>query len=108
MVPLPHVLLLSIGLFAIGLFGALSRRNAIGVLMSIELLLNATALNFVAFNAYLGPADANGGVAALGQTTALFVIGIAAAGAIVGLALILAVYRQTKTIFADDMQLLKG
>lgn len=104
MVPLAHVLLVSIGLFAIGLFGALTRRNAIGMLMSIELLLNATALNLVAFNAYLGPSAP----AALGQTAALFVIGIAAAGAIVGLALVLSVYRQTKTVFADQMNLLKG
>ena len=102
MVPLSHVLAISIGLFAIGLFGALTRRNAIGILMAIELLINATALNFVAFNAYRGGADP------LGQTAALFVIGIAAAGAIVGLALILAISRQTKTISADEIHLLKG
>ena len=102
MVPLSHVLAVSIGLFAIGLFGALTRRNAIGILMAIELILNATALNFVAFNAY------RGGGSALGQTATLFVIGIAAAGAIVGLALILAIYRQTRTIFADEINLLKG
>ena len=101
MIPLSHVLVVSIGLFAIGLFGALTRRNAIGILMALELVLNATALNFVAVNAYRG-----GGP--LGQTAALFVIGIAAAGAIVGLALILAIYRQTKTIFADEIHLLKG
>jgi len=105
-IPLTHVLAISIGLFAIGLFGALSRRNAIGILMAIELLLNATALNLVAFNAYLPSAPAGG--QALGQTVTIFVIGIAAAGAIVGLALILAVYRQTKTISADEIHLLKG
>ncbi|MBI4228015.1 MAG: NADH-quinone oxidoreductase subunit NuoK [Candidatus Omnitrophica bacterium] len=104
MVPLSHILTVGIGLFAIGLFGALSRRNAIGILMAIELLLNAAALNLVAFNAYLGP----GAPPALGQTVALFVIGIAAAGAIVGLALILAVYRQQRTIAADEIHLLKG
>lgn len=104
MVPLHHFLTVSIGLLAIGLFGALSRRNAIGILLAIELILNATALNFAAFNAYLGPR----GMPALGQTVALFVIGIAAAGAIVGLALILAIYRQTRTIFADEIRLLKG
>lgn len=101
MVPLSHFLTVSIGLFAIGLFGALSRRNAIGILMAIELILNAAALAFVAFNARLG-------VGALGQTAALFIIGIAAAGAIVGLALVLAVYRHQRTIFADDIHLLKG
>lgn len=101
MIPLPHVLAISIGLFAIGLFGSLTRRNAIGILMSIELMLNATALNLVAFNAYMG-------LGILGQTLTLFVIGIAAAGAVVGLALILAIYRQAKTIFADEIHLLRG
>ena len=104
MIPLTHVLAISIGLFTIGLFGALSRRNAIGILMAIELILNATALNLAAFNTYL-PA---GQAPALGQTFALFVIGMAAAGAITGLALILAVYRQSRTIFADEIRLLKG
>lgn len=104
MVPIAHVLVVGAGLFAVGLFGALTRRNAIGILLSIELLLNAAALNFVAFNASLGPSAPP----ALGQTAALFIIGIAAAGAIVGLALILSVYRQTKTIFADEIHLLKG
>ncbi|OGX37918.1 MAG: NADH-quinone oxidoreductase subunit K [Omnitrophica WOR_2 bacterium RIFCSPHIGHO2_02_FULL_68_15] len=106
MIPLSHLLTVSIGLFAIGLFGALSRRNAIGILMAIELILNAAALAFVAFNAYGIPAADRD--AALGQTAALFIIGIAAAGAIVGLALVLAVYRHQRTIFADDMHLLKG
>jgi len=103
-IPLTHVLTIGAGLFTIGLFGALSRRNAIGILMAIELILNATALNLVAFNAYQGPP----GAPALGQTFAIFVIGIAAAGAIVGLALILAIYRQTRTILADEIHLLKG
>ncbi len=108
MVPLAHVLLVGVGLFAIGLFGALSRRNAIGILMAVELTLNATALNLVAFNTYLGTGGTAGRDAALGQTVALFVIGIAAAGAIVGLALVLAVYRQQRTISADEIHLLKG
>ena len=95
-----HYLVVGALLFCLGLFGALTRRNAIGILMAIELTLNAAALNFVAFNAYLG--------GALGQTIALFVIGIAAAGAIVGLALVLAVYRQQRTISADEIHLLKG
>lgn len=102
-VPLTHVLIVGILLFAIGLFGTLSRRNAISILMAIELILNATALNLVAFNRYVG-----GTPPALGQTAALFVIGIAAAGAITGLALILAVARQQRTIFADEIRLLKG
>ena len=105
-IPFEHVLLVGIGLFTIGLFGALSRRNTIGVLLAIELLLNATALNLVAFNAYLGPGP--GEPTALGQTAALFVIGIAAAGAVVGLALILQISRQARTIFTDELRTLRG
>ena len=101
-VPLPHVLVVSAGLFAIGLFGALTRRNAIGILMSIELILNSANLNLIAFNRYWG--TANGA----GQVTALLVIGIAASGAVVGLALILAIFRHRQTISADEIRLLKG
>lgn len=101
-VPLSHILVVSAGLFAIGLFGALTRRNAIGILMAIELILNSANLNLVAFARHWG--DAGG----MGQVMALFVIGVAAAGAVVGLALILAIYRHRKTISADEINLLKG
>lgn len=101
-VPLPHLLALSALLFAVGLFGALTRRNAVGILMSIEIILNSANLNLVAFSRAFGPA---GGA---GQVTALLVIGVAAAGAVVGLALVLTVYRQRETIWADEMNLLKG
>ena len=101
-VPLSHVLAVSGCLFAIGIFGALTRRNAIGILMAIELILNSANLNLVAFNRAWGTA---GG---LGQVMALFVIGIAAAGAVVGLALILAIFRHRRTIAADEIRLLKG
>ena len=101
-VPLEHVLMVSVGLFAIGLFGALTRRNAIGILMSIELVLNSANLNLIAFSRAWG--DARG----TGQVMALFVIGVAAAGAVVGLALILAIYRHRETIAADEIRLLKG
>ena len=101
-VPLPHFLCVSAGLFAIGLFGALSRRNAVGILMSIELILNSVNLNLVAFgNVWADPSG-------LGQVMALFVIGIAAAGAVVGLALILAIFRHRQTISVDEIRLLKG
>lgn len=100
-VPLPHILCVSAGLFSLGLFGALTRRNAIGILMSIELILNSAALNLVAFS------QSWGGSAA-GQVMALFVIGIAAGGAVVGLALILAIFRHRQTISADEIRLLKG
>jgi len=101
-IPLSHLLAVSALLFALGVFGALSRRNAIGILMSIELILNSANLNLVAFNRYWGTQTG------LGQVTALFVIGIAAAGAVVGLALILAIYRHRQTISADEIKLLKG
>ena len=101
-VPLSHVLAVSGCLFAIGIFGALTRRNSIGILMSIELILNSANVNLVAFNRAWG--TPNG----LGQVMALFVIGIAAAGAVVGLALILAIFRHRRTIAADEIRLLKG
>lgn len=101
-VPLPHILLVSAGLFAIGLFGALTRRNAIGILMSIELILNSANLNFIAFSRVWH------GTGAEGQMTALLVVGIAAAGAVVGLALVLAIFRHRNTISADEIRLLKG
>ena len=101
-VPLSHVLVVSAAMFAIGLFGALTRRNAIGILMGIELILNSANLNLIAFGRAWG--DATG----QGQVMALFVIGIAAAGAVVGLALILAIYRHRQTIAADEIKLLKG
>lgn len=101
-VPISHVLVVSAGLFALGLFGALTRRNAIGILMSIELVLNSASLNLVAFSRVWGE------TAAGAQVTALLVIGIAAAGAVVGLALILAIFRHRETISADEINLLKG
>lgn len=101
-VPLPHILIVSAILFALGLFGALSRRNAIGILMGIELILNSANLNLVAFGRFW--ADTAGA----GQVMVLLVIGIAAAGAVVGLSLILAIYRHRQTIQADEIRLLKG
>ncbi|MBI3333316.1 MAG: NADH-quinone oxidoreductase subunit NuoK [Candidatus Omnitrophica bacterium] len=101
-VPLPQLLAVSAGLFAIGLFGALTRKNAIGILMSIELILNSANLNLVAFNRIWGEPSG------LGQVMALFVIGTAAGGAVVGLALILTIFRHRQTISADEIKLLKG
>ncbi len=101
-IPISHVLVVSAGLFAIGLFGALTRRNAIGILMSIELILNSANLNLIAFSRF--HSDTGAGA----QVTALLVIGIAAAGAVAGLALILAIFRHRETISADEIHLLKG
>jgi NADH:ubiquinone oxidoreductase subunit K len=92
MTPLAGCLLVSSMLFAIGLAGALTRRNTILVLVGIELMLNAANLNFVAFWRF-GPHTAG----STGMIFGLFSIGVAAAEAAVGLALILAVYRHTKT-----------
>lgn len=101
MIPQSHFLILGAALFAIGLYGALTRRTAIGILMSIELLLNAANINLITFNRFLGSPDA------LGQIFALFVIAIAAASAVVGLVLVIAVYRNMKTIFTDKINLMK-
>lgn len=101
MIPQSHFLILSAILFSLGLFGALTRRNAIGILMSIELILNAANINLITFNKFLGSPDG------LGQIFALFVIAIAAASAVVGLVLVIAIYRNAKTIFADKINLMK-
>jgi NADH:ubiquinone oxidoreductase subunit K len=89
-------------LFAVGLFGVLARRNILTVLMSIELMFNAANLNFVAFNRFLHPGEP------WGQAMVLFIIAIAAAEAVVGLALVLAVYRNFKTVLGENLNILKG
>ncbi len=89
-------------LLAIGLYGVLARRNMLAVLMSIELIFNAANLNFVAFNRYLHPGQP------WGQAAVLFIVAIAAAEAVVGLALVLAIYRNFKTVFAENLNILKG
>lgn len=99
---LAHYLCVSTGLFLIGIFGALTRRNIIGILMSIELMFNAANLNLAAFNRFLHPS------AVAGQTIALFIITIAAAEVVVGLALVLAIYRNTDTVYVEEFNLLKG
>ena len=96
MTPLAGCLLVSSMLFAVGLAGALTRRNTILVLVGIELMLNAANLNFVAFWRF-GTHAANRPEPLTGLVFVLFAIGVAAAEAAVGLALILAVYRHTRT-----------
>ena len=103
MTSLEHYLVLSSLLFGIGLGGALVRRNAILVLIGIELMLNAANLNFIAFWRF-GPNPE----ALKGVMFAVFSIGIAAAEAAVGLALIIAIYRHSKTTNLDQMDTLKG
>ncbi|HLF17427.1 MAG TPA: NADH-quinone oxidoreductase subunit NuoK [Candidatus Omnitrophota bacterium] len=101
MISLNHYMFLSAILFCIGVFGVLTRRNAIGILISIELILNAANINLVAFQRYLGTPDG------LGQIFALFVVAIAAAGSVVGLVLVIAIYRNGKNIFVDNFNLMK-
>jgi NADH:ubiquinone oxidoreductase subunit K len=101
--PLSSFLLLSSLLFGIGLAGVLTRRNAIVVLLGIEFMLNAANLNFIAFWRY-GPNPE----ALTGLLFALFAMGIAAAEAAVGLALIIAIYRHRRTSNLDQVESLKG
>ena len=101
MIPLSYFTILSAFVFCVGVFGVLTRRNAIGILMSVELILNAANINLVAFNRYAG----NSG--ALGMVFSLFVIAIAAAGSVVGLVLVIAIYRNDKSIFVDKYNLMK-
>jgi len=97
---LNQFLLLGAVLFAIGVYGALARRNAVAVLMSIELILNAVALNLVAFGAMQGTVT--------GQVFALFVITIAAAEVGVGLAIVLLIYRNRRSVDLGEVDLMKG
>ena len=103
MTPLQGCLLVSAFLFAVGFAGAVTRRNAILVLMGIELMLNAANLNFIAFWRY-GPNPE----ALTGVMFVIFSIGVAAAEAAVGLALIIAIYRHYKSANVDQMNALKG
>jgi NADH-quinone oxidoreductase subunit K len=92
-------------LFIIGVAGVLTRRNIIVIFMSIELILNAANLNFIAFSKYL---QETGSVNALaGQIFAVFVIVVAAAEAAIGLGIVIALYRNKETIWVDEIDLLK-
>ena len=102
-VPLTWYLTVAAALFCIGLYGALSRRNAIGVLMGVELMLNSVNVNLIAFWRYIEAARGS----LSGQVFAIMVITVAAAEAAVGLALIIAVYRGRRTVDVDDMDLMK-
>ena len=92
-------------LFTIGVAGVLTRRNIIVIFMSIELILNAANLNFIAFSRYL---QETGNVNALaGQVFTVFVIVVAAAEAAIGLGIVIALYRNKETIWVDEIDLLK-
>jgi NADH-quinone oxidoreductase subunit K len=98
-VPLPYYLALSAVLFTIGVVGVLTRRNVIVVFMAIELMLNSVNLTLVAFSSFLG--DVNG------QALVFFVMAVAAAEAAIGLAIVIALYRNKQTVHLDDINILK-
>ena len=96
-----YYLALAAALFAIGLFGVLTRRNVIGILMSLELMFNAANINFVAFNKYVATD------ALVGQMFAIFIVVVAAAEAVVGLAIVLLIYRNWRGIGMDNVNVMK-
>ena len=100
-VGLTHYLVVSALLFCLGLYAMLTRRNAVAILMGIELMLNAANINLVAFNKFVAPA------AVSGQVFALVVITLAACEAGVGLALVMAAYRNLETIHVDEINVMK-
>jgi len=99
-VQLTHFLIVSAVLFALGLYGIMTRRNAILVLMGVELVLNAANINFIAFSRY-------GGMNLDGQAAAIFVIILAAAEAAVALAIVLNIYHRFRTVNVDEVSNLK-
>ena len=98
--PLWAYLVLSAILFTIGVIGVLIRRNPLIIFMSIELMLNAVNLSFVAFSKFLDSAD--------GQTFVFLILTVAAAEVVVGLALIVSIFRTRRNIDVDDMNILRG
>jgi NADH-quinone oxidoreductase subunit K len=104
MIPLYWYLLLGALLFCIGLFGVITRRNSVGILISIELMLNAANINLLAFWRYLYAPNGD----LHGQVFVLIIFVVAAAEAAVGLAMIISAYRQKRTVIANDIDLMKG
>jgi NADH:ubiquinone oxidoreductase subunit K len=97
--PVHYLLVLSALLFSIGIYGVLARQNAVLILLSIELMLNAVNINLVAFSAMLGDAA--------GQVFALFVIAVAAAEVGIGLAIVILIFRNRASVDVDEMSLMK-
>lgn len=98
-IPLEYYLIISAVLFTIGTIGVLTRRNAIIVFMSLEIMLNSVNLTLVSFSSYFGDSA--------GQVFVFFVMSVAAAEAAIGLAIFLALFRNKKTIYVDEVNLLK-
>lgn len=101
MIPLSWYLIVAAILFCIGLYGAMARRNAISILMGVELMLNAININLVAFWRYITPD------ALTGQIFAIFVITVAAAEAAIGLALIISIFRNRDTVIVEEVDMMK-
>jgi NAD(P)H-quinone oxidoreductase subunit 4L len=101
-ISLEHYLVLSAVLFAIGLFGALTKRNALVVLMCVEIMLNSVNIAMVGFSRYITPTELTG------QIFAIFIIVVAAAEAAVGLAIVISIFRNRDTVDTTDVDLMKG
>ena len=101
MIPLSWYLVLAAALFCIGFYGVLARRNAVAILMGVELMLNAVNINLVAFWRFLAPETISG------QAFAIVVFAVAAAEVAVGLALVISIYRRRKTVAAEEIDLMK-
>jgi NADH:ubiquinone oxidoreductase subunit K len=99
--PVSYFLVLSAALFSIGIYGVLARQNAVLVLLSIEIMLNAVNINLVAFSSMLGDAGVSG------QVFALFVIAVAAAEVGIGLAIVILMFRNRQSVDLDEMSLMK-
>jgi NADH-quinone oxidoreductase subunit K len=100
-VGLEHYLILSVVLFSIGLYGVLAKRNAVVILMCIEIMLNAVNIALIAFSRFITPE------ALTGQVFAIFVMAVAAAEAAVGIAIIITIYRNRESISVDDFNITK-
>lgn len=100
MITVHHYLVLSIVLFTIGIIGVVTRRNILIIFMSIELMLNAVNVSFLAFARF--------NLLLEGTIIVLFVLAVAAAEAAVGLGIVVSIYRNKQTVYADQMRLLKG
>jgi len=98
-IPIEYYLILSAFMFSVGIVGVLTRRNAIVVFMSVELMLNSANLTLITFSSYLGDTT--------GQLFVFFVMAVAAAEAAVGLAIIIAIFRNKLTVNIDEINLLK-
>jgi NADH:ubiquinone oxidoreductase subunit K len=101
MIPLSWFLIFAAVLFCVGLYGVLVRKNAIAILMGIELMLNSVNINLVAFWRYRAPDQI------AGQAFAIIVFAVAAAEVAVGLALIISIYRRRNSVVAEDMNMMK-